>query len=240
MESVEAQGTRAATLHPQLSPRLRELLLSRLVPGAFFGVFCGAKAMLVGSAAAALLGASDLPSATYVSLRLADQVLGLAYFGLLAFLCVIRLPRRGGRGGLATFAVAMFASFAVMLAGILPDRQYRAQALIVGDLILAVGLAYSVWALLWLRRSFSILPEARRLVTGGPYALTRHPLYLGEAVAAVGVLIPMAGWLGVTLALSVAATQLVRIRWEEAVLTTEFPEYSEYARRVPRYLPFLG
>jgi protein-S-isoprenylcysteine O-methyltransferase Ste14 len=173
-------------------------------------------------------------------MRLADQALGLAYFGLVSFLCVTRLPRRGARGGPATFAVAMFASFAVLLAGVLPDRQSRPEAVVAGDLLLAAGFAYSVWALVWLRRSFSILPEARRLVTGGPYALSRHPLYLGEAVAALGFLIPIAGWLAVALALTVAAAQVIRMRWEEAVLSAEFPEYREYARRVPRYLPFLA
>src|SRR5205823_343774 len=118
--------------------------------------------------------------------------LGLLYFGLIALLCVIRLPRRGGRRGVGTVAASLFAAFAIMLIGVLPDRRSRPEMEALGDVLLAVGMAYSIWALLYLRRSFSILPEARRLVTHGPYGLSRHPLYLGECVAAVGLLVTSA------------------------------------------------
>jgi protein-S-isoprenylcysteine O-methyltransferase Ste14 len=101
-------------------------------------------------------------------------------------------------------------------------------------------MAYSIWALVYLRRSFSILPEARRLVTRGPYGLSRHPLYLGESVAALGLLVTSAGPTAIALALAALGVQLFRMRWEESVLTREFPEYGAYARRVPRYLPFLA
>jgi protein-S-isoprenylcysteine O-methyltransferase Ste14 len=104
--------------------------------------------------------------------------------------------------------------------------------------LLAAGLAYSIWALAHLNRSFSILPESRRLVRDGPYALSRHPLYLGEAVASVGVLLPVAGPAALALWALFLAAQLQRIRWEEAVLRERFPAYEAYARRVPRYLPF--
>ena len=40
-----------------------------------------------------------------------------------------------------------------------------------------------------LGRSFSINAEARRLVTEGPYAVIRHPLYLAEQIALIGVFI---------------------------------------------------
>jgi protein-S-isoprenylcysteine O-methyltransferase Ste14 len=176
----------------------------------------------------------------YPFLKLGDQVLGLFYFGLIALLCATRLPRRGGRRGPGTVAASLFAAFAIMLIGVLPDRSSRPQAEILGDVLLAAGMAYSIWALLYLRRSFSILPEARRLVTHGPYALSRHPLYLGETVAALGLLATSAGVTAVLLAAAALGVQLVRMRWEESVLTKEFPEYGAYARRVPRYIPFLA
>ena len=49
------------------------------------------------------------------------------------------------------------------------------------------GTVFGILAVFVLGRSISILPEARRLVTSGPYALVCHPLYLGEFVAVVGV-----------------------------------------------------
>jgi protein-S-isoprenylcysteine O-methyltransferase Ste14 len=109
---------------------------------------------------------------------------------------------------------------------------------LVADIIVTAGLAYSLWGLAYLRRSFSIIPEARRLVTGGPYSLSRHPVYLGEVVAAVGVNLATAGWLGALAIVYFVTAELLRIRFEERVLAQAFPvEYPAYARRVPRYFP---
>ena len=222
------------------SARLRELLLTHALPGGFFGLFCGVKCMLTADAASRLLATRGGTVAGYPSLLLVDQLLGLLYFALLAFVCMTRLPRRAGRRGPGTVALAMFASFGIMLVGVLPDRQPRPQVEALSGVLLAAGLAYSVWALAWLHRSFSILPEARRLVTGGPYGLSRHPLYLGEGLATMGLLLHTAGPTALLLATAVGAAQLVRIRWEEGVMSAQFPEYLDYSRRVPRYLPFLG
>lgn len=223
-----------------LLQRLRALLLTNALPAVFFGFFCGVKAIFVLRALNDLGRLARGNQSLFPVLKLSDQLLGLLYFGLIAFLCATRLPRRGGRRGLGTVAASLFAAFAIMLVGVLPDRGSRPQAEVLGDLLLGAGMAYSIWALLYLRRSFSILPEARRLVTHGPYALSRHPLYLGEAVAALGLLATSAGLTAVLLAAAALGVQLVRMRWEESVLSGEFPEYSAYARRVPRYLPFLA
>jgi protein-S-isoprenylcysteine O-methyltransferase Ste14 len=217
---------------------MRRLLASHLLPATFFGFFCGVQAMFAAGALASLERSAGTARAGYASLRLADQLLGLLYFGLLAFLCATRLPRRAGRRGMGTVAASFFAAFSILFIGVLPDRRPRPEVEILGSVLLAAGMAYSIWALLYLRRSFSILPEARRLVTGGPYGLSRHPLYLGEGVAALGLLIPTAGPIGVVLALGALGAQLLRMRWEEAVLRGQFPQYTAYARRVPRYLPF--
>jgi protein-S-isoprenylcysteine O-methyltransferase Ste14 len=97
---------------------------------------------------------------------------------------------------------------------------------------------YTVWGLAYLRRSFSIIPEARRLVTGGPYRLSRHPVYLGEIATAIGVNLATAGWLSILAIAYFIACELMRMRWEERILALTFPhEYPEYARSVPRYLP---
>ena len=223
-----------------LLQRLRALLLTNALPAVFFGFFCGVKAMFVLRAINELGRPAGGQQSVYPILKLSDQLLGLAYFGLIAFLCATRLPRRGGRRGLGTVAASLFAAFAIMLIGVLPDRGSRPQAQVLGDVLLGAGMVYSIWALLYLRRSFSILPEARRLVTHGPYGLSRHPLYLGEAVAALGLLVTSAGPTAVLLAVAALGVQLLRMHWEESVLTSEFPEYVAYARHVPRYFPFLA
>lgn len=239
MATVEVYRPRQPGAGWPLLQRLRGLLLTNAVPAVFFGFFCGVKTMFVLRALTLASQPAGHPSAAPM-LKLSDQLLGLFYFGLLAILCATRPPRRAGRRGIGTVAASLFAAFAIMLIGVLPDRGSRPQVELAGDVLLAAGMTYSIWALLYLRRSFSILPDARRLVTGGPYALSRHPLYLGEGIAALGLLATSAGPTAILLAVAAAGAQLLRMRWEESVLTAEFPEYAAYARRVPRYFPFLA
>jgi protein-S-isoprenylcysteine O-methyltransferase Ste14 len=218
--------------------RAGELLFSHVVPAALFGTYTVVKGgQVFGAAAATVTGSGIAPAGL---LLLVVQLLGLTYFGLLAVLFAIRLPRLGGRRTLWTIAVALFATFAVLTIGVLPENQPRPALLGLGAAIVGVGLVYSIWALFHLGRSFSILPESRRLVRSGPYALSRHPLYLGETFAAVGVLLPVAGLPAMAMWLLNVAAQLLRIHWEEEVLQAQFPDYASYARQVPRYLPFVG
>ena len=89
-----------------------------------------------------------------------------------------------------------------------------------------------LWPLWYLRRSFSLEPEARSLVTSGPYRLARHPIYTVYLLINAGILLRH---LTLPFALVLAAwvvLLLVRVRYEEDVLTAAFPEYTEYRRRV--------
>jgi protein-S-isoprenylcysteine O-methyltransferase Ste14 len=237
--------------------RIGTLLLDRALPATLIGFLAAVKGWLTVQAAAALtaivasgpwpFGGAALPGGLLAdlpgplpgaALHLAVEALGLAYYGLIAVLFVVRLPRLGGRRRPLTVVVALFGALALLGIGVLPGDQPHPALDGLASVLLAAGLAYSIWALAHLNRSFSILPESRRLVRDGPYALSRHPLYLGEAVASVGVLLPVAGPAALALWALFLAAQLQRIRWEEAVLRERFPAYEAYARRVPRYLPF--
>jgi protein-S-isoprenylcysteine O-methyltransferase Ste14 len=76
------------------------------------------------------------------------------------------------------------------------------------------------------------------LTTTGPYARIRNPLYLGSVIIAAGFVVAARSWLAAAmLALLFAAVYLPVIRSEEDFLRAKFPEYAEYAARVPRLLP---
>jgi protein-S-isoprenylcysteine O-methyltransferase Ste14 len=97
------------------------------------------------------------------------------------------------------------------------------------------GGAASFLVLSKLGKSFSVVPEARRLVTSGPYAWARHPLYAAEIVIVLGLMLqyrqPWAALIGA----SVIVLQVIRSIFEERVLTEAFPEYGAYRSRVKRF-----
>ncbi len=76
------------------------------------------------------------------------------------------------------------------------------------------------------------------LATSGPYAYTRNPLYLGSLLIGIGFAVAARSWwVGVALVVMFFAIYLPVIRDEENFLRQKFPEFEEYARRVPRMFP---
>jgi protein-S-isoprenylcysteine O-methyltransferase Ste14 len=76
------------------------------------------------------------------------------------------------------------------------------------------------------------------LATSGLYAYTRNPLYFGSLLMGVGFAVAARSWwVGVALVVMFLAIYLPVIRDEEAYLRGKFPEFEEYARRVPRMFP---
>ncbi|MBN1332693.1 MAG: isoprenylcysteine carboxylmethyltransferase family protein [Synergistales bacterium] len=86
---------------------------------------------------------------------------------------------------------------------------------------------FTIWALWYLRRSFSITAEVRELVTKGPYRWVRHPMYLGEILTAGAVCIWRFSLSNLLLFTAFVTLQLLRSRVEERKLFQFFQE--EYA-----------
>ncbi len=102
-----------------------------------------------------------------------------------------------------------------------------------GAIVIAPGLVIRALASGHVRKN-----EA--LATSGPYAYTRNPLYLGSLLIGIGFAVAARSWwVGVALILMFFAIYLPVIRDEEAFLRQKFPEFEEYARRVPRMFPRL-
>jgi len=78
----------------------------------------------------------------------------------------------------------------------------------------------------------------RELAVTGPYAYTRNPLYLGSLLIGVGFgVAARSWWVGVALIVMFFAIYIPVIRDEETFLRQKFPEFEDYARRVPRMFP---
>ncbi|MEC7947129.1 MAG: methyltransferase [Myxococcota bacterium] len=90
--------------------------------------------------------------------------------------------------------------------------------------------AWSVSSLLWLGRSFSVLPARRGLVTGGPYRLLRHPVYMGELLMLQVVGAASGSRLAQLICFGAIPLMAVRILAEERVLAGD-PAWGAYVRR---------
>jgi len=160
------------------------------------------------------------------------------YTLMIACLYALRLRPSNKFAGVIPCSAAILGGF--LLSGLLllsPREDLPLWAQIAASLLVIIGNALSIVIMLHLGRSFSIVPESRRLVTHGPYALVRHPLYLAEAVAAMGALITfLSPWAIILIAFQLML-QIVRIHYEEKVLKENFPEYEDYAKRTWRLIP---
>jgi protein-S-isoprenylcysteine O-methyltransferase Ste14 len=105
--------------------------------------------------------------------------------------------------------------------------------------ILIVGGALNLIGLLWLRRSFTIMSEARVLIRSGIYRWVRHPIYAAHFL--IYLCYTLLYFHAATVAIYVAfvAGQIVRARIEERKLAGVFPEYEEYRRTTGMFFPRL-
>jgi protein-S-isoprenylcysteine O-methyltransferase Ste14 len=119
----------------------------------------------------------------------------------------------------------------------LPRKEISLIALAISCSFVIVGMLSSFVVLSWLGKAFSIMAEARRLVTYGPYRYVRHPLYVCEEIAVIGIFIQVMSPMALMIFVLHAVCQIRRMLNEERVLQAAFPEYENYARRTPRLIP---
>jgi protein-S-isoprenylcysteine O-methyltransferase Ste14 len=113
---------------------------------------------------------------------------------------------------------------------------------LVGALLFAAGVALYRTAGRSLGAALSpfVGPRAGSgLVTGGLYRYVRHPIYVSEAMIAVGAPLTLGSRYVLWLAVPAVAVLVLRVVREEAALARTFPNYACYAARTKRIVPFL-
>jgi protein-S-isoprenylcysteine O-methyltransferase Ste14 len=104
--------------------------------------------------------------------------------------------------------------------------------------LMAVGLAVSISAKLFLRRSFGILPANRGVQRAGPYRLVRHPMYAGYLLTHIGFLLSSFELRNILAYAACWTAMILRVRAEEAILSND-PAYRDYQHAV-RYRVIPG
>jgi len=169
--------------------------------------------------------------------RFAAQLATILYMlQTIVLLLVRRLPQARSQDNIAR-AVAVAAANLQLAILILPRAALSPPMVIVSAVLTAAGLLASIGTLAWLGRSFSILPQARGLITSGPYRYVRHPLYAAEFVASLGSALLFAQPWSLLITLAAFALQLRRMQFEEVILFQTYPEYGPYRAQTARLLP---
>jgi len=119
----------------------------------------------------------------------------------------------------------------------LPVARLSPPVQILATLLIGLGSLASLLVLWRLGKSFSIMPEARTLVTGGPYRFARHPLYTAEMITIIGTAIQFAQPWAAAIAAVVALMLMIRSVFEERVLGAAYPEYAAYRATTKRFIP---
>ncbi len=107
----------------------------------------------------------------------------------------------------------------------------------------AAGLLFSVWARRHLGTNWSgtvTIKEDHRLITTGPYAMVRHPIYAGLLLAFAGSAMAIGEWRAVLAVVFALLSFLRKLQLEERWMQRQFGEaYRAYALRVPALFPFI-
>lgn len=122
----------------------------------------------------------------------------------------------------------------------------QALALIAGSLLYFSGIGLVLWGRQALGKYHNLstsmgaqLFADHQLVTSGPFAYVRHPMYLGFWMAALGGLLLYWTWTMVLFLLGAPIFGRRARREEEALTATFGAEYEAYRRRVPAFFPRL-
>jgi protein-S-isoprenylcysteine O-methyltransferase Ste14 len=138
--------------------------------------------------------------------------------------------------------------YALIYANILPRSWVMARLwpqkpafAVAGLLLTMLGCAFAIWARLTLGSNWSSMPDVKQsheLVTTGPYALVRHPIYSGLLLALAGS-VAASGVGGIVLVWALLAiSYALKFRQEERLMMETFPDaYPEYRKRIKAIIP---
>jgi protein-S-isoprenylcysteine O-methyltransferase Ste14 len=173
----------------------------------------------------------------FCALQLAVLASDICYFTLVIALVLLRRMPVAKSQGVWPRIVALLGANLLIAVALLPKVSLSVPMAALAATFTGGGTLMELVILFWLGRSFTILPEARRLVTRGPYRYIRHPLYLVSIIASVGAMIQFEQPWAFLIVLAANVLQVARIHYEEQVLQGAFPEYREYSAGTWRLIP---
>ncbi len=169
--------------------------------------------------------------------RLIHCVLIACFYALSVFLYLIRSSAKATTNSFIAKTTAVIATFMPFAIPALSKPASNPDIMLFANLVTIFGMSLTLYSLSVLGRSFSIIPQARSLVRSGPYKVVRHPLYLGELIAILGVVLARFSISTMAVFCLLTALQIYRALQEERVLAGAFPEYEPYSMKSARFIP---
>ena len=204
--------------------------LPLLVWCAFLGI--GAANDLIGYIGAA----ADAPPAVY-AINIAMRLSLIGFFAVLVASVVLRGPPLDRAQGIEPRVSAFLGTLLITAIAFLPRRDLSPEFGAMSTVLILGGNAFAIGVLVRLGRAFSVMAEARYLVTSAIYRHIRHPLYLAEEIAAIGCAMQFLSIWTVLLLAVQFGFQLRRMANEERILQHRFPEYARYRQTTARLIP---
>jgi protein-S-isoprenylcysteine O-methyltransferase Ste14 len=145
--------------------------------------------------------------------------------------------------------IAMFALLSFAGSGVLPALDHRfgwsavpTPFVILGDILIA--LSYLAFYFVLRENTYAAstiqVEENQRVISTGPYALVRHPMYAGALILMLGIPLALGSWWGLLLFIPGLAVILWRLLDEERFLSENLAGYTDYKNKVRyRLVPFV-
>ena len=114
---------------------------------------------------------------------------------------------------------------------------------VIAAVLTGAGLLFSVWARQYLGTNWSgavTIKKGHDLVTGGPYAWVRHPIYTGLLLAILGTAVAVGEWRAIVAVAAASFALWRKLRLEEHWMIQQFGEaYHAYRRNVRALIPWV-
>jgi protein-S-isoprenylcysteine O-methyltransferase Ste14 len=134
----------------------------------------------------------------------------------------------------------VFVQMACIIAILATGRLFAGNILLLMGEI--AGIVLGIWALIvmgWHNLNVTpLIKEHAQLVTGGPYAVIRHPMYSSVLLTIWSLILDQYSWERLTIGLVLTADLLAKLRYEEELLKKHFAGYGDYMKKTKRLIPF--
>ena len=115
--------------------------------------------------------------------------------------------------------------------------------LVLSSIFFGIAVLLMVWAIAAMKQSrLRIMPDPHReasLITTGPYRHIRHPMYTAVLCGGAGLLFAHFSFLRLCYWAALAVVLVLKLLYEEKMLTQKFKNYADYTKTTSRILPWI-